>query len=53
MMENFSTGTRGSLLAEEIIREEFPLIFFYRDNTFLPFLSGVKINNAVLSESDN
>jgi hypothetical protein len=49
MMENFSTGTRGSLLAEEILIGEFPLIFFYRENTYLPFLAGVSINTAVIS----
>jgi hypothetical protein len=49
MMENFSTGTRGSLLAEAILKQELPLIFFYRNHTFLPFMAGVDINNAVLN----
>lgn len=52
MLENFSTGTRGSLLAEEVLLEGHLLIFFYRDNSFLPFLSGITINSSVLSQNN-
>jgi phosphopantothenate-cysteine ligase len=53
MIENFSTGTRGSLLAESILAMQLPLVFFYRDNSFLPYLSGVTVNSWALGSGED
>jgi phosphopantothenate---cysteine ligase (ATP) len=46
-LENFSTGLRGSLLAESLLKKGEPVIFFYRDKTHLPFSGGIKINDIL------
>ena len=52
-IENFSTGMRGSLLAEEILSEGYPVVFFYRENSFLPFLGGLTVHQAALCEDES
>lgn len=36
-IENFSTGTRGARSAEYFIKAGFPVIFFHRKGTMIPF----------------
>jgi phosphopantothenate-cysteine ligase len=36
-IENFSTGKRGSLCAEEFLKNNYYLIFLHRDTSCLPF----------------
>lgn len=52
-IENFSTGKRGSLLAEEILKNtSFPLVFLYRERSILPFSRGISVNDLLLGESE-
>jgi phosphopantothenate-cysteine ligase len=51
-IENFSTGLRGSKIAEIILDQNLPLIYFYRDKSFLPYQNGITFNDAILSESE-
>ena len=37
-IENFSTGKRGALCAEEFLKQNYYVIFLYRENSCLPFI---------------
>ncbi|GBE59020.1 phosphopantothenate-cysteine ligase 2-like protein, putative [Babesia ovata] len=37
-MDNFSTGRRGSCIAEELLRQNYHVVFVYREGTCRPFL---------------
>jgi phosphopantothenate-cysteine ligase len=50
-IENFSTGLRGSLLAEQILERGLPLVFFYRENSHLPFSGGKHFNQLIFEEN--
>jgi phosphopantothenate-cysteine ligase len=49
LIENFSTGLRGSKIAEIILNKNMPLIYFYRDKSFIPYQNGITFNQAILS----
>lgn len=36
-IENFSTGLRGALSAEEFLKKGYEVIYLHRDNAILPF----------------
>lgn len=36
-VENFSTGLRGALSAEEFLKKGYYVIFLHRDNSIMPF----------------
>jgi phosphopantothenate-cysteine ligase len=36
-IENFSTGKRGALCAEEFLKSGYKVIFLHRENSLLPF----------------
>ncbi|EDO08188.2 putative DNA / pantothenate metabolism flavoprotein [Babesia bovis T2Bo] len=40
-MDNFSTGRRGSRIAEELLRRGYYVIFIYRTGSHLPFLRAI------------
>jgi hypothetical protein len=42
---------RGSSIAEIILEQDYPLIFFYRDKSYLPY-QKITASEAMLSESD-
>lgn len=49
-IENFSTGTRGSLSAEEFLRNGYYVVFFHRGRTFKPFLHRIDLKKIVFDE---
>lgn len=48
-LENFSTGMRGSLLAEHFLESGWDVIYLYRDRSIMPFSRGVTVNQIILS----
>jgi phosphopantothenate---cysteine ligase (ATP) len=44
-IENFSTGKRGALCAEEFLKKGYYVIFLYRDNSLLPFYNHFKVED--------
>lgn len=50
-IENFSTGLRGSLLTESLLRQQKPVIFFYRDKSHFPFSKGITATSVLLDSS--
>jgi len=38
-IENFSTGKRGSICAEEFLKKNYIVIFLYRNNSLMPFFN--------------
>lgn len=44
-IENFSTGKRGALLAEEFLKNNYYVIFLYRDLSLLPFFNHFTVEN--------
>lgn len=51
MIENFSTGTRGALSAEEFLKHNYNVIFFHRDKSNLPFIFKID-TNKLLNDDD-
>ena len=43
-IENFSTGTRGSLCAEHFLRNDYYVIFLHRDTSKRPFTLDYELN---------
>jgi len=50
-LENFSTGTRGANMAEQLLSSNYRVIFFYRAGSNLPFLHNIGINSPKISPS--
>lgn len=50
LIENFSTGLRGSQLAEHYLRKGWAVVFLYRDRSVLPFTNALTLNDILLSE---
>ncbi|KRX06219.1 DNA/pantothenate metabolism flavoprotein, C-terminal [Pseudocohnilembus persalinus] len=46
-LENFSTGQRGSLSAEQFLKEGYKVIFLYRENTKRPFLQELNLEDIL------
>ena len=44
-IENFSTGKRGALCAEEFLKKGYKVIFLHRDNSLLPFNHHFNLND--------
>ena len=42
-IENFSTGKRGALSAEEFLKNDYNVIYLYRENSCLPFYNKLNI----------
>lgn len=61
-IENFSTGKRGALCAEEFLKKGYYVIFLHRDNSLLPFFNHFTVkdfftnssqeNNTIVFSSD-
>jgi phosphopantothenate-cysteine ligase len=49
-IENFSTGMRGSLIAENYLKSGWAVVFFYRDRSILPFTHGLTVNDIMMSQ---
>ncbi|GFE53245.1 phosphopantothenate cysteine ligase, putative [Babesia ovis] len=41
LMDNFSTGKRGSRVAEELLRRGYHVVFIYRKGSHMPFLRDI------------
>jgi phosphopantothenate-cysteine ligase len=50
LIENFSTGLRGSIIAEQFLEAGWAVVFFYRDKSVLPFTRGLTLNEILLSK---
>ena len=44
-IENFSTGKRGALSAEEFLKNGYYVIFLHRDNSLLPFYNHFQVSD--------
>lgn len=42
-IENFSTGKRGALSAEEFLKNDYNVVFLHRENSCLPFYNKLEI----------
>ncbi len=42
-LENFSTGKRGSICAEEFLKNNYKVIFLYRKDSLIPFSNHINI----------
>jgi len=42
-IENFSTGKRGALSAEEFLKNDYNVVYLYRENSCLPFYNKLDI----------
>lgn len=51
LIENFSTGLRGSQLAEHYLANDHAVVFFYRDRSILPFTNGLTLNEIMLADT--
>lgn len=52
-IENFSTGKRGALCAEEFLLHGYYVIFLYRDISLLPFTNRFSLNDFFDKKNDN
>jgi phosphopantothenate-cysteine ligase len=42
-IENFSTGKRGALCAEEFLKNDYCVVFLYREGSHLPFFNNFTV----------
>lgn len=52
-IENFSTGKRGALCAEEFLFHKYYVIFLYRDISLLPFTNHFSLNDFFDKKNNN
>lgn len=51
-IENFSTGKRGALCAEEFLKNDYSLVFLYRENSCFPFIHYFNLKE-IFDNGDN
>ena len=52
-IENFSTGKRGALCAEEFLKQNYKVIFLHRDTSLLPFYNHFKVEDFFNNYKNN
>lgn len=52
-IENFSTGKRGAISAEEFLKNNYNVIFLYRKNSLLPFINHINIFDLFEEKNNN
>lgn len=46
-IENYSSGIRGAICAEELLINNYYVIFLYNEDSFLPFLHNLNIKEYI------